>query len=402
MLYKRGNVWWYKFRFEGQVIRDSAKTTSKTVARDAERARRRDLELGVNRITKRERMPLFKVAAEQWLATKKNLSRFSDLHYKQYKESLTACFGSRLVCDIDLEDIAALQDKRREEGKGNRAINAEIGALRQILKHYGLWSSLAGRVRFLREPHDTGRAISHEDETRLLESAGRSRSPALLPRLVLALDTGIRANEMRQLRHRDLKLVWRDGTIERGWLTVSKSKTEGGTGRTIPLSGRVCAVLTLWQSRFPNAGPDAYLFPRHKVGFATKKGQPEARECYLYEIDLNRPAAEWKSSWQAALQAAKLHYRWHDLRHTFVSRVAENPAVSEQTIMSLAGHVSKSMLARYSHIRTAAKEAAIATLERETKEPRPNEIPDDGAQNWAQSDANGSEPRDTISEEALN
>jgi hypothetical protein len=34
------------------------------------------------------------------------------------------------------------------------------------------------------------------------------------------------------------------------------------------------------------------------------------------------------------------------LRHTFVSRLAENPAVSEQTIMALAGHVSKSMLAR--------------------------------------------------------
>jgi hypothetical protein len=49
------------------------------------------------------------------------------------------------------------------------------------------------------------------------------------------------------------------------------------------------------------------------------------------------------------------------LLRAFVSRLAENPAVSEQTIMALAGLVSKSMLARYSH---SAKEAAIMALER--------------------------------------
>jgi len=72
---------------------------------------------------------------------------------------------------------------------------------------------------------------------------------------------------------------------------------------------------------------------------------------------------EWKNAWATARKAAGLHYRWHDLRHTFVSRLAENPHVSEQTIMALAGPVSKKMLARYSHIRTHAERAAIAALE---------------------------------------
>jgi DeoR/GlpR family transcriptional regulator of sugar metabolism len=53
------------------------------------------------------------------------------------------------------------------------------------------------------------------------------------------------------------------------------------------------------------------------------------------------------------------------LRHTFVSRLAENAAVSEETIRSLAGHVSKQMLQRYSHIRTHAKQAAIAAMEQD-------------------------------------
>ena len=35
-VFKRGGVWWYKFYFAGQFIRESAKSTSKTVAKDAE------------------------------------------------------------------------------------------------------------------------------------------------------------------------------------------------------------------------------------------------------------------------------------------------------------------------------------------------------------------------------
>jgi integrase len=76
-----------------------------------------------------------------------------------------------------------------------------------------------------------------------------------------------------------------------------------------------------------------------------------------------RPIGEWKKAWKDACKTSKVRYRWHDLRHTFITRLAERPEVSEQTIMSLAGHVSRSMLARYSHIRSQAKQAAISALE---------------------------------------
>jgi len=63
-------VWWYKFRFAGQVIRESSKSDSKTVAREAERARRRQLEEGFNRIERQRVAQLFSVAAENWLSAK--------------------------------------------------------------------------------------------------------------------------------------------------------------------------------------------------------------------------------------------------------------------------------------------------------------------------------------------
>ena len=45
---KDSKVWWYDFVFEGQRVRESAKTRSKTIAKDAEKARRRELEESYN------------------------------------------------------------------------------------------------------------------------------------------------------------------------------------------------------------------------------------------------------------------------------------------------------------------------------------------------------------------
>ncbi len=390
--FKRGEVYWFKFRFQGQLIRETARTGSKTVARDAERARRRQLELAVNRIPKRERMPLFSVAAEEWLTKKSPRSEHTVFHYRQYVDSLTALFGKRLVCDLTEDDIADLQERREKEGKSGRTSNAELGVLRQILKRYRLWNSLTerGNVKFKAERRDVGRSISREDEAKLLDEIRQSRSPALLPLFVMAVDTGLRASELRHLRHRDLDLTWADGLIESGTLVVSRSKTEGGKGRMVPLTRRACAVLSLWLSRFPDAEPDSYAFPAHCVGFAGNERKPA-----LYNLDLTKPIGEWKSAWNVARAAAKLNYRWHDARHTFISRLAENPNVSEQTITALAGHVSKRMLERYSHIRAQAKRDAISTLECAVFERA-------GAQNWAQSAEDDTPDNPDLQEKALN
>jgi integrase len=142
---------------------------------------------------------------------------------------------------------------------------------------------------------------------------------------------------------------WRDSL---GYTPGIAVQDRRGTGRTIPLTSRACGALSLWLTRFPME-PDHYVFPRHHIG---GRG-------VLYGFDLNRPLRSWGRAWREALKTTGLQYRWHDLRHTFVSRLAENPAVSEGTIMTLAGHVSKAMLERYSHIRDAAKDVAIDAIE---------------------------------------
>jgi Phage integrase family len=67
---------------------------------------------------------------------------------------------------------------------------------------------------------------------------------------------------------------------------------------------------------------------------------------------------------------------FHDLRHTFISRLSESQA-SDSTVMALAGHVSRAMMERDSHIRMEAKRRAVDDLSGTDFEP-------DMAQNWAQ------------------
>lgn len=115
----------------------------------------------------------------------------------------------------------------------------------------------------------------------------------------------------------------------------------------IPPSRRVRLPVA---ERFPDAGPDRFLFPFHKVGMGGNSRLP-----MLYEVDLRRPMGSWRNAWRLACKAAGVRYRPHDMRHTFISWLAENPSVSEQTIKALAGHVSRQMLERYSHVRSQAK-----------------------------------------------
>ena len=60
-----------KFRFAGQVFRESAKTKTKELARRAERKRRTTLEESYNGLPAERRQPmLFSVAAVEWLELK--------------------------------------------------------------------------------------------------------------------------------------------------------------------------------------------------------------------------------------------------------------------------------------------------------------------------------------------
>ena len=355
---KAVNVWWYKFRFGGQVIRESSKSESKTIAKEAERARRRQLEEGYNGIVRREKAQLFSTAAKKWLdsRTPHVAPRTIDL-YELAIEHLKKHFGGMLLSDISPIDIASYQGKRSGAGAAGRTVNLEVAVLRAMMRKSKLWGAISDDVQMLKERRDVGRAISPEQEAVLLRVASepRYRDSALYPIVVLALNTAMRSQEIKTLRWSQVDLLHRS-------LIVGKSKTEGGSGRLIPLNQSAVAMLVKWASRTPEANPEHFIFPA----------------CENHKIDPTRPIASFRTAWRNATKKAGLPgLRFHDLRHTAITKLAES-MTSEQTIMSIAGHVSRRMLEHYSHIRMDAKRTAVEAIS------QPISV-GSVAQNWAQS-----------------
>ena len=165
--------------------------------------------------------------------------------------------------------------------------------------------------------------------------------------MTLALSTTMRACEVKGLRWNDVNFLERT-------LTVQRSKTEAGR-RTIPLNGDAWdAIRELFHraQTVGGTGPDQYIFP----------------SCENGKIDPNKPQKSWRSAWRSLRKAAGLkHLRFHDLRHHAITELAESGDASEQTIMALAGHVSRQMLEHYSHVRLDAKRRAVEALSRRHK-----------------------------------
>lgn len=146
---------------------------------------------------------------------------------------------------------------------------------------------------------------------------------------MLATNTAMRNSEIRALR-------WEQVDFERRFLTVGRTKTDAGEGRTIPLNSALYDALVghaeWYKLRFGRIEPQWYLFP-----FG-----------HLHRLDLARPIRTLKTSWTNVRRRTGVKGRLHDARHTLITELAESGA-GDETIMDIAGHVSRQMLRHYSH-----------------------------------------------------
>lgn len=376
-VYKRGDVWWYKFQYAGRFIRESVKSTSKTVARDAERRRRRELEEGYNDLSDRreERVQAVSALAIAYLddyKTKHSSGTFAEYAIGHVCEHL----GTTLVVDVSVNTVKRYQITRLREKAAPKSINEEVGFLLRILGQRG--DAIRAGLRReqglkLRVRNDVGKAYTQEDKQRLLTAStlgraaahpetneiGHTRSRYIRPALALAFNSGMRDAEIRTL-------TWTQINFERRFLVVGKSKTEAGEGRTIPLNSALVTALTdhasWYTSRFGAIEPEWFLFPG-RIGKPTLGVERP--------LDPTRPVTSLKTAWRNVKKRAGVTGRFHDTRHTLVTELAESGA-GDQTIMDIAGHVSRQMLSRYSHIRMEAKRRALEVVGTATEADRSN------------------------------
>jgi len=160
MLYRRGETWWWRIKFAGRTIRESAKTNSKELARRAETKRRRELEEGFHGLKKRQAPQSLKSASDAWLEMKR--PTIAPKTYQIEKTNLShilPSLGQKLLTDIDANDISRYQHKRLNDKAAPKTINLEVGTIRGILRRYRLWANLQPDVRMLSVPDDIGKAL---------------------------------------------------------------------------------------------------------------------------------------------------------------------------------------------------------------------------------------------------
>jgi integrase len=286
-----------------------------------------------------------KELADEYLAEYK--LRHKSVTFAEYAVgNVTRHLGEQMAVEMAEKTVKEYQSIRLKEKAAPKTINEEVGFLLRLLGDAG--EAIRGRMRRdrtlkLKVHNQIGKAYTPEQKAAMVAAARDSRSPAIRPALMLALNAGMRDAEIRRLQ-------WERVDLIRAFLSVGESKSEAGEGRTIPLNSELLDALrehAKWYTgRFGTIRPEWYVFPY---------GKP-------YPKDPTRPMVTLKTAWRTVRKKTNVTGRWHDNRHTFITGLAESGQAGDETIRNMAGHVSKQMLKHYSHIGMEAKRRAVESL----------------------------------------
>ena len=345
-IYKRGSrgTYWLHQEVDGRKVRVSLRTTDWKVAQHRAAQRIKEMLTQQNSPPKADFAELqFTAAAEQYLAERKlELSPSSLKKERQLLRFSLEHFKKKTLSRVSLDDLLGYRSWRAAHGTGNSTLNMEMGVLRRILKRAKVWYRFEPDVRPLKEKHQFGRALTPDEKARLLEVAFE-RPEWFVARCaaIIALNSTLRGCELKGLR-------WADVDYTGKLLTVRRSKTDAGQ-RVVPINANAMAAFKELHQRamaFSGAEPSHFVFPTCEHG----------------QINPSEPMRSWRTAWRKLTAAAGLAgLRFHDLRHHCITELAESQT-AEQTILSIAGHVSRRMLEHYSHVRIEAKRKALDGL----------------------------------------
>ena len=299
-LYKRGRVYWSVIWIDGVRKMRSLETSNRRQAETLEQRWRDELHAKRFQLPNlNPEMPFAELYA-RFLAE-------GDVkpHHRDRAKQFLSYFAETPIGRITKNDIARYrkqrqsdhlqrQDTENPKPLSETTINRDI----EVIRHLLFWAADEGfipvnpvaRIRMVRERGQRRPVLSVADEQKLLATC----SSHLRPIVIAALDTGMRRGEL-------LNQFWEHVDFDRNLLSVTHSKTAEGEHRLVPLSERFRAILE--ELRKPTG--------------------------IIFTYD-DKPIRRLKTGWAGALRRAGLpHIRFHDLRHTFNSRLVEAGVIAD-------------------------------------------------------------------------
>ena len=334
-LYRRGRTYWTYIWINGIRHAKSTRTMNRRQAEGIERQFREELNRRRHQVREASPDMTFADLAARFLADGSprpyHLDRLKVL-LPYFREIAIGHIAKPLVREFRRDRLK--EKKQLSETTLNRDI--------EVLRHLLYWAVDEGfltanplaRIHLPRPRRKPRPIMSVAEETTLLAAA----SPHMRQIAIAALDTGMRRGELLTER-------WEHVDFNRRLLLVTHSKTPGGEAREIPLTARFMALL----SSFNKAEGLVFTF----------KG---------------RPIQQIKTAWKAAIRRAGIRYfRFHDLRHTFNTRLME-AGVVQDVRKALMGHsFGDEVNSLYTHVELPVKREAIRKLEAWVETQRANQ-----------------------------
>jgi integrase len=351
---KRGScgVYWYKFMWNGSLVRESTKQGNDKVARSMESAHRTSLAKGEVGIREKKPSPTLAEFIEKRFepSIKATFEKSSPKTWLDwYRPNLRAIKAYKPLANAKLDEITTEKASdfavhRQEKGLQISSVNSSLRVLRRVLRVAVEWgaSPSAPKLKLFPGERHRERVISLNEEARYLTAA-----PDLLAAIVTILaDTGMRPEECFRLRWESV--TWTNG--RHGTVLITHGKTAAAR-RVLPMTPRVRAVLeTRWEkAEQPEEGwvftaptksehvEKSTLKKQHKGVFKTLNEEAEKND--------DKPVRP---------------FVLYDLRHTFLTRLGES-GCDVWTLARIAGHSNIKQSSRYVH---PSDDAVLGAMER--------------------------------------
>lgn len=244
-------------------------------------------------------------------------------------------YGATKVLELNVLTLRDARDRLRK-GRKPATVNRHLSALRSAWN----WGRSAGLVPqdhvwptrlMLTEDNERQRYLGADELSNLLDVA-RAHSPTMYAAVIVSIACGVRQGELLRLR-------WSDVDLENQRLRILRTKTD--EPRAVYLPQSACDALEALKSDIVAGDDSVFLRP---------SGEPIDRGHLGHQWDRVRTKAKLKD------------FKWHDLRHSCASFLAQKGATLLE-IGSVLGHRSPSVTRRYSHLVEGAPVTGHAALD---------------------------------------
>lgn len=339
-LYRRGPIWWMRFNYQGRQIRRSTDVTDRKLAEQIYFKVRGLIAEG--KWLDRPLVPQRQVKdlLERYLREYSAPNKAAGTHRRDQSLAahLVRAFGDVPLDQLRPARLADYKASRRAQGIAPKTLNDELGLLGHAYKLAAReweWATSNPVMKIAKEKvrNLIERWLTPEEEQRLLAA-----SPTWLQEIIVfALYTGMRRGEI-------LNLHWSHVDLSRRTLTILEQKN--GSRDTLPLNDTAMAVL---QARA-----------------AVRTSGTEA--VFLNRVGRARNARNLLRAFYPAMRKAGItQFRFHDLRHTFATRLIQ-AGVDVYTVQKLGRWKTISMVLRYAHHQPESLRGGAEVLDRLRRE----------------------------------